>query len=171
MSKDQPDAPPAPAQERDAWSYEQELEEWKARYEALLRQTGADTDFSPPPGGGVGRERRQDPRYSFQPDSRINIFAHLGPKAFPIVNVSVGGVAFYSEVFFEPGTNLLLSALGMVALDVDVLSCEMVETVSMFLECRYLVRARFASRVNGYLVYVLSRKAFLEQGGVEATLE
>ena len=57
----------------------------------------------------------------------------------------------------------MLSALGMVALDVDVVSCEMEETDSNFMEYRYLVRAKFSERVNGYLVYVLSREMYLRQ--------
>ena len=64
---------------------------------------------------------------------------------------------------FEPGTNVLLSALGMVALEVDVVSCEMVETDSDFMEYQYLVRAKFSPRVNGYLVYVLSREMYIRQ--------
>ena len=31
------------------------------------------------------------------------------------------------------------------------------------MEYRYLVRAKFSARVNGYLVYVLSREIYLKQ--------
>ena len=31
------------------------------------------------------------------------------------------------------------------------------------MEYRYLVRAKFSERVNGYLVYVLSREMYLRQ--------
>jgi len=118
---------------------------------------------NPAQGSATGSERRTEPRYNFADGARI--FAHLGPKAFQIVNISIGGVAFYSDVAFEPGTNLLLSALGMIALDVEILDCEMEEVDSRMMEYRYKVRAKFGPRVNGYQVYVLAREMYLQGGG------
>jgi len=140
--------------------------DWKAEYEELvkfLRTSGA----APGPASSVSAlktpERRSEPRYSFNEGSKI--FAHLGPKAFKIINIAIGGVAFYSDTFFETGTKLLLSALGMIALDVEILSCEMEEVDENLMEYRYRVRAKFGPRVNGYQVYVLAREMYMQQQG------
>ncbi len=105
-------------------------------------------------------EKRQEPRYIFMEDSKI--YGHMGPKAFPILNISIGGISFYSDIPFDEGTKLLMSALGMIALEVDVLDCEMEETDADLMEFRYRVRARFGPHVNGYQVYVLAREMHLQ---------
>jgi hypothetical protein len=51
----------------------------------------------------------------------------------------------------------------MIALDVEVLSCEMEEVDESMMEYRYRVRAKFGPRVNGYQVYVLAREMYLQQ--------
>ena len=87
----------------------------------------------------------------------------MGPRAFPILNISIGGLAFHSDIYFEPGTKLLMSALGMIALDVEVLSGDREETDAALMECKYRVRAKFGPRVNGYQVYVLAREMYLQE--------
>ena len=156
---------------KNVWDDESEIERWKAQYHELMEKIETlnpendtlnerENILTPPPGVA---EKRLNPRYAFPETKQAQIFAHLGPKAFQIIDISVGGVAFFSDVSFEPGTSLLLSALGMVALDVEVLDCELFETNPDFMEYSYRVRAKFAPRVNGYLVYVLSREMYLKQ--------
>lgn len=146
--------------------------DWKAEYEALvqfLRAQGAGPGQGNRDSHAMAQDRRAEPRYAFKEGAQV--FAHLGPKAFQIVNISIGGVAFYSDIYFESGTKLLLSALGMIALDVEVLSCEMEEVDESMMEYRYRVRAKFGPRVNGYQVYVLAREMYLQQqdeGGAAA---
>lgn len=140
---------------------------WKAEYEQLV-QFLQQTDLNVPGKGpeetdGMSQERRGEPRYAFKEGAQV--FAHLGPKAFQIINISIGGVAFYSDIYFEGGTKLLLSALGMIALDVEILSCEMEEVHEGLMEYRYRVRAKFGPRVNGYQVYVLAREMYLQETG------
>lgn len=140
--------------------------DWKAEYEDLvrfLRASGTVPSQASPVSALKPQERRSEPRYSFNEGSKI--FAHLGPKAFKIINIAIGGVAFYSDTFFESGTKLLLSALGMIALDVEILSCEMEEVDENLMEYRYRVRAKFGPRVNGYQVYVLAREMYMQQQG------
>jgi len=140
--------------------------DWKAEYEELvnlLRESNPLPSKVPPDADLMSQDRRAEPRYSFKEGARV--FAHLGPKAFQIINISIGGVAFYSDIYFEGGTKLLLSALGMIALDVECLSCEMEEVDEGLMEYRYRVRAKFGPRVNGYQVYVLAREMYLQQQG------
>ncbi len=173
MKDENSNTPTPPSVEGGVWDDTEERKRWKGEYESLkteLESLTPDADvlgelenlevYDGPPGTG---ERRSEPRYHFQANRDIRVYAHIGPKSFQILNISVGGIAFFSDVEFEPGTNVLLSALGMVALDVDVVSCEMVETDSDFMEYQYLVRAKFSPRVNGYLVYVLSREMYIRQ--------
>lgn len=170
MAENENDTKPPEGSERKTWNPEEDLEWWKTEYEGIKNEPGhaaretlgglkTRTDFPL----SSGPEKRFEPRYSFDQVAGTSIFVHLGPKAFEILNFSVGGVAFFSDTFFPEGTNLLLSALGMIALDVDVLSCEIEETDSSFMEFKYRVRGKFGPRVNGYQVYVLAREMYLNQ--------
>jgi hypothetical protein len=149
------------------YRHEDEIERWRREYLEIreyLDQVDLFMTESNDKSGEqrpVIKERRTEPRYPFRDEAQI--FAHLGPKAFHIANISIGGVAFFSDVAFEPGTKLLLSALGMIALDVEILSCEMEEVDHGLMEYRYRVRAKFGPRVNGYQVYVLAREMYLQQ--------
>ena len=163
----------------EVWDPQREIERWRAQYlavkaklEQLAREAGrSETELEAlgEAGGSLAQDdRRTEPRYNFATDSRI--FAHMGPKAFKILNISVGGIAFFSDVAFEPGAKLLMSALGLIAMEVEVLSCEMEETDPDLMEYHYRVRARFSPMVNGYQVYVLAREMYLEQAkGAQAT--
>ncbi|HKI98316.1 MAG TPA: PilZ domain-containing protein [bacterium] len=166
---------PAQAVPGRVYSHEEELARWRREYLEIRRLIKQELDGLAEPVEGRtaeqqagGIERRAEPRYKFMPESKI--YAHMGPRAFPILNISIGGLAFHSDMYFEPGTKLLMSALGMIALDVEVLSCDMEETDADLLECKYRVRAKFGSHVNGYQVYVLAREMHLQnvkekQGG------
>jgi hypothetical protein len=156
-----------PLKPRAIYRHEDELERWRKEYLEVRKFLDQVDHVMTQPGekGGESRpsskDRRIEPRYPFKDEAQI--FAHLGPKAFHIANISIGGVAFFSDVAFEPGTKLLLSALGMIALDVEILSCEMEELDGSLMEYRYRVRAKFGPRVNGYQVYVLAREMYLQQ--------
>ena len=149
------------------YRHEDEVEFWKDEYlevkQLISREMGAEAGLE----GAHSKmqpsyaDRRAEPRYSFMPGSKI--YAHMGPRGFPIVDISIGGLSFYSELLFEPGSKLLMSALGMIALDVEVLSCDMEETDSSLMEYKYRVRAKFGPHVNGYQVYVLAREMHLQE--------
>ena len=170
MAENEYDTKPPKGPEGKIWDPDEELERWKTEYEGIKNEldnpsretlggpeTGADSPLT------TEGEKRVEPRYAFDQVAGASIFVHLGPKAFEILNFSVGGVAFFSDTYFPEGTNLLLSALGMIALDVDVLSCEIEETDSGLMEFKYRVRGKFGPRVNGYQVYVLAREMYLNQ--------
>jgi len=149
------------------YSHEEELENWKHEYLEVRQLISQELQEATEPVRAknafrerTAAERRREPRYRFMPESKI--YAHMGPRAFPILNISIGGLAYHSDLFFEPGTKLLMSALGMIALDVEVLSCDMEETDADLMECKYRVRARFGPHVNGYQVYVLAREMHLQ---------
>ena len=155
---------------------EEEIERWKNQYEAVKKPNYAknrNLNSSNKAGGSGGEnsfdDRRIEPRFHFMPESKI--FAHMGPQAFPVINIAIGGLAFHSDVYFEPGTKLLMSALGMIALEVEVLSSDMEETDADLMEVKYRVRAKFGTHVNGYQVYVLAREMHIQNTkGIKANL-
>jgi len=158
---------PLPSAAAVKYSFEEEVSRWKNEYQEIkhliheeMASSGADDSGKPPAPVNPFNERRSEPRYPFMAGS--NIFAHMGPRAFPILNISIGGLAFHSDILFEQGQKLLMSALGMIALEVEVLSCDMEETDANLMEFRYRVRARFSPHVNGYQVYVLAREMHLQ---------
>jgi hypothetical protein len=173
-----PRGKPTPAKPPVVYDPAEDLERWRSEYVEIRDLLGSQQGTGEGPAGErqdaePQHEKRAEPRYAFVEGAHI--FAHLGPKAFQIINISIGGVAFYSDISFTNGTKLLLSALGMIALDVEVLSCAMEEVDSDMMEYRYRVRAKFGPRVNGYQVYVLAREMYLQQiqegkGGDPATV-
>lgn len=148
------------------FSLEDDIQHWKDEYLEIRELVAKEMEElnipqqEIPDGSSSFPEKRQEPRYIFMEDSKI--YGHMGPKAFPILNISIGGISFYSDSPFEIGTKLLMSALGMIALEVDVLNCEMEETDADMMEFRYRVRAKFGPHVNGYQVYVLAREMHLQ---------
>jgi len=153
-----------PKNPEPVWDPQVELEHWKAEYEAIKENEGSqelELNRQAPSDESSDQDRRIQPRYSFNQGAEI--FAHLGPRAFQIINISVSGCAFYSDTRFLPGTQLLLSALGLIALEVEVMDCELEEVDADMMEYRYKVRAKFLPNVNGYQVYVLAREMYLKQ--------
>ncbi|HSG05884.1 MAG TPA: hypothetical protein VLB09_05760 [Nitrospiria bacterium] len=153
----------------EVFNFEMELEVWRQEYLNVRDQivggagdmttTGQVTESQNP-------ERRTEPRHIFTDDTQgFKIFAQMGPRAFQIINISIGGMAFYSEISFPKGERILMSALGMIALEVEVLDCEMEEVDANLMEYRYRVRAKFGTLVNGYQVYVLAREMHLQREG------
>lgn len=146
MAQDASTAAPEPLSSED-W------EVWRRQYEAQRRRVPPHAVDRPPPGRA---ERRAHPRLTFPAGSRVHV--HRGPTAHPVKNISVNGIAFYSEHRVPLGSRLRLSALGMLAVEVDVVGCEMELVHEAMMEYRYVVRGRFASNVNGYQIFILARE-------------
>lgn len=133
-----------------------ELERWRADYRNVLQsiETQQERFGSQPQTLPAGAERRKDPRFAIPGEAKV--FVHLKPRAFLLDNISVGGMAFYSDMPFEPGNTITLSAMGALAIDAEVVHCEMIEKQEAMLEYQYLVRTRFQPSVNGYQAFVLA---------------
>ena len=91
---------------------------WRREYEKLIRKMGLSE--APPPVPGA--DRRQYPRVSLP--TGASIFAHGSPEEFKLHDLSAGGVCFFSDHHIEPKARLILSAMGLLALEVDVVGCE-----------------------------------------------
>lgn len=133
-----------------------ELARWRADYVNVLQSIETDNErFGAQPRTlPAGAERRKDPRFAIPGEAKV--YVHLKPRAFLLDNISIGGMAFYSDMPFEPGHTITLSAMGALAIDAEVVRCEMIETREDIMEYQYLVRARFQPSVNGYQAFVLA---------------
>ena len=134
----------------------EEMERWRADYTNMLQSIESETGrFGSRPGDlPAGAERRKDPRFAIPGEAKV--YVHLKPRAFLLDNISIGGMAFYSDMPFQQGHAFTLSAMGAMAIDAEVVHCEMIETREDLMEYQYLVRARFRPSVNGYQAFVLA---------------
>lgn len=134
---------------------EKAMELWKAEYEKRLEQDLKVGQIELP----NPEDRRKIPRLMLQRGK--NIWIHTGRLAVPILNISTGGVAFYSEHRFFPGDNIFLSVANTLSIEAVVLDCIIEESDPVFMEYRYKVRVRYADGENGYKIYVLARDIYI----------
>ena len=128
---------------------------WKSEYESRLHADQQDEimEFPEPV------DRRKLPRLVLEPGKNVWLIADTSP--IPVLNISAGGIAFFSERNYHPGDTVNLSVARTLAIEAVVLSCEMVPTDSIFMEYQYRVRAKYASGVNGFKMFVLARDIYV----------
>ena len=99
------------------------------------------------------KERRRHPRFKM-PGGQVRITDSLQRD---IIDMSMSGVAFYSERKYEVGEVVPLSLKEAFAVQAEVLGCEMVQTDPSFLEFAYRVRCQFINLNHGlnFLMLVL----------------
>ncbi|MBI3993327.1 MAG: PilZ domain-containing protein [Candidatus Lambdaproteobacteria bacterium] len=125
---------------------------WQDDYEALLADARQRGDLSQATGAA---EKRRFPRINLI--SRP-ILVHE-PTRYQILDMSAGGMSFYSESSFEIGRVVSISLEGLLTIEARVLGCEMVETDPDFLEVRYRVHCRFEDERYGMRFLVLALQA------------
>ena len=130
---------------------------WQTDYENLIHEMG----LAEVPSPAMGDDRRMHPRVAFPPGSAI--YAHGSPREYRMRDLSAGGLSFFSDHSIRPGSRLLMSAKGLLALEVDVVGCEMEEVDPNLMDFRYRVRCKFAEKVNGFQAFVLARELFARQ--------
>jgi c-di-GMP-binding flagellar brake protein YcgR len=130
---------------------------WRQEYENLIRKMG----LTVAPGPATGKDRREHPRVTLPRGAAI--YAHGSPQRFEIHDLSAGGLSFYSDHHIQAGSRLILSALGLLALEVDVVGCDMEEVDPNLMDFRYRVRCKFAEKVNGFQAFILARELFMKQ--------
>ncbi len=150
MTDDYPPDPPNPSQPPGGrWKerYERQIQDWLRESEDLAAHPDA--------------ERRKHPRVTFP--AGLHVFMHDKPKSYEIRDLSAGGVSFFSDHEIAPSTHIVLSAMGVLALEVEVVGCEMEAADEELMEYRYRVRAKFGESVDGYEAFVLAREIY-QQG-------
>lgn len=127
---------------------------WKERYEQTLREMPASDADSV----SSWTERRQFPRVTFA--AGATVFVHGDALEHEVHDFSAGGLSFFSHVRMAPGKPVLLSARGILSLQVIVVGCDLEEENADLMEYRYRVRAEFTPDVDGYQAFVLAHEIF-----------
>jgi hypothetical protein len=130
---------------------------WRQEYENLIRRM----ELKVAPGPASGADRREYPRVVLPAGAAI--YAHGNPQQYEIHDLSAGGLSFYCDRHINVGSRLILSAMGLLALEVDVAGCGMEEVNANLMDFRYRVRCKFADKVNGYQAFVLAQELFAGQ--------
>jgi c-di-GMP-binding flagellar brake protein YcgR len=81
------------------------------------------------------------------------------PQRFQILDISIGGMSFYSVTPFDVGKVLTVSLEGLLTIEARVLACTMEETDAMFLEVRYKVHCHFEDERYGMRLMVLAMQS------------
>ena len=141
---------------------------WKSEYEVRVNSDQKDEIIEFP--GPV--DRRKLPRLVLEPGKNVWVITDTFP--IPVLNISAGGIAFFSERNYDRGARVNLSIARTMAIEAVVLSCEMVPLDSVFMEYQYRVRAQYAPGVNGFKMFVLARDIYvhnLEKPATEAQFQ
>jgi hypothetical protein len=119
---------------------------WKADYEAQMSKRGFSSHKI-----GQG-ESRQHPRLAFRTGTTISV--QTEPIHCQIVNISVGGISFYSDVQLPEGQAITITLEGGLSLTlrVDSFHVEELPPVLMVTSHKYLIGARFLNEQDGYRV-------------------
>lgn len=120
---------------------------WREYYEEALRSFGFVAADSP------ANNQREHLRFQFLKEKRV--WAHANFLSFPIKNISVGGLSFYSEMQITLDIELPLSIEKSFSISGRVLYCGMEMVDTMLLECKYRVGVQFLSDEDGYKTMVL----------------
>ena len=128
---------------------------WKSEYEGRLHTDQKDEIIEIP----EPMDRRKLPRLVQEPGKNVWVITDTLP--IPVLNISAGGIAFFSERNYHPGDTVNLSVARTLAIEAVVLSCEMVPLDSVFMEYQYRVRAQYAPGVNGFKMFVLARDIYV----------
>jgi hypothetical protein len=124
---------------------------WQKEYQNLLQRSlssGAPTVDVP------GAERRENPRFKLNSGY---VWVRVEPR-FTVVDVSISGIAFNSNLSFPIGQTIQLVLDGAFLVESRVVSCQMVEADSALLEVQYNVRCEFLNREHGMQLLVMIKE-------------
>ncbi len=124
---------------------------WKDEYRALVR-SGRDRGELE-----IRRaleERRAQPRFKLKSEC---VWIKVEPK-FAVVDVSVTGIALYSDFPFEVGKWITITLGKAFSVEAEVRGCEVVESDPTLLEHKYLVRCGFEDEETGMKFLVMIKE-------------
>ncbi len=84
------------------------------------------------------------------------VFIQPLPQEYEVVDLSSKGVSFLSSSYFAKGSKLVLSAMNLIALEVEVLDCVMEVDKADDLQYHYHVHGCFGPNVSGDQVKALA---------------
>lgn len=124
---------------------------WKDAYEEILRQDSTQENGGQNPGG---ENRRKKPRFRIKSGY---VWIKIQPR-FTVVDVSVSGIALFSDYPFEVGEELSITlgkALNIISV---VKECELVQSDEGLLENKYHVRCNFENEEQGMEFLVMIKE-------------
>ena len=118
----------------------------KLEYEALMKDRGFHGEVSGDP------ENRRHARLAFKTGTTIAV--QLEPVSCQIINISVGGLSFYSDIPLPDGESITINLNDELSLYLRVDSCHMeeIEPILMVTNHKYIVGAKFFNEMDGYRV-------------------
>ena len=122
-------------------------EYWKQEFEKRVREIKQRE-----PAGDL-HEHRTTPRYRFPKRTMVQVSGP--PIPYRILNISAGGAAILAERNLEPGTHLMLSLKNSVFVEIEVVSCDLMESDSATMDFAYHTRCRFVNNQDGFMAFVL----------------
>ena len=123
--------------------------QWKEDYEALVRESDAEADAGP-----GGTERRNRPRFRLKTQ---HVFIKVEAR-FPVVDLSVSGIAVYSDFPFRVGQAINITMGKAFTVESTVVDCTLVEADPGLLEAKYRVRCAFEDEETGMRFLVMMKQ-------------
>lgn len=119
---------------------------WKIEYQSLMENHGFAGYVSDDP------ENRKHARLAFKTGTTIAV--QLEPVACQIINISVGGLSFYSDIPLPDDQFITINLNDELSLNLRVDSCHMeeIQPVMMVTMHKYIVGARFFHEMDGYRI-------------------
>ena len=120
--------------------------DWKTEYQNLMQDLG----FA---GNALeNAENRRHARLAFKTGTTIAV--ELEPVACQIINISVGGISFYSDIPLPDGHSITINLNDELSLYLRVDSCHMeeIQPVLMVTMHKYIVGAKFMDESDGYRI-------------------
>jgi hypothetical protein len=120
--------------------------DWKSTYESLMKNRGFHEQFD------SDGENRKHARLAFKTGTTIAV--QMEPVACQIINISVGGISFYSDIPLPSGQSITINLNNELSLFLRVDSCHMeeLEPILMVSTHKYVVGAMFLTEEDGYRV-------------------
>jgi hypothetical protein len=125
--------------------------EWEREYRALLEQGREQGEFLLLPNTA---ERRASPRFRLKME---HVWIKVEPK-FSVVDVSVRGIALYSDFPFDPGQFVNITLGKAFSVEARIVGCRLVESDPDLLENKYLVRCEFDDETTGMRFLVMIKE-------------
>lgn len=137
------------------------IDEWEADYQQLLEDAQKKGEIEILPDKS---EQRKYPRIRMITRS---IQVH-DPQHYEILDMSIGGMSFYSDLPFEEEKVITISLEGLLTIEARVIKCSMEETDPMFLEVRYKIHCKFEDERYGMRLMVLALQSEGSSIGISA---
>ena len=125
---------------------EQTPEYWKEEYEKLVVSL-MQRSHSP-----VNDERRKTPRFDFPIEITVGVSGP--PINYRISNVSVSGIAIFTDQNIDIGVNLMVNIKNQCSIIAEVVDASIEKKDPPHKDYAYRIRLKYANETDGYQAFV-----------------